>query len=811
MATLIQEVRYAGRTLMKNPGFTAVAVLALALGIGANSAIFTLINSVLLRPLPYPESDRLMVVMRRSRQGASPSVSIPKFDYWKKNNRVFEKVTVNDIAGAGYSLTGEGDPERVRGIRVSAEFFQVLGVSPAMGRGFLPEEDRPEGGRVVVISHGLWQRRFGGDRALIGKALTLGGESYTVVGVMPPRFQFPIESDLWTPLRPVVKSTDLANYLLCVARLKPGVRPEQAQSDMDRLALQLRQENPRLMFDGEGVRLTSFHEMLVGDVRPSLLVLLGAVGCVLLIACANVANLLLARAATRNKEIAIRMALGAGRARLLRQLLTESALLALAGGAVGVLLGFWGLKVLLALSPARIPLVEIGMDARALGFSLALSLLTGLMFGLVPALHASSPRLSETLKEGTTRATSGSRRTRLRSLLVVGEMALALVLVIGAALMIESFVRLRNVPPGFDPHNVLTMQMSLAGPRFAATSQVDSFMRQALQRIETLPGVVAAATVTNLPLEQGPDLPFDIEGRPEAEGGGAQWRAITPNYFRVMKIPLLRGRSFTEGETGQSAPVVIVNEAFAKRYFPKQDPIGERLTLGRIMGPEFRDATRQIIGVVGDVKEVGLDRPTPPTMFFPCAQVVSAVAAIINRLLPTTWVVRTATEPLSMAPVVRREILAVDRQQPVANIRTMEQVFADSIARQNFNMLLLGVFAGLALLLAAVGIYGVMAYSVSQRTHEIGIRMALGAVRSQMARMVVGQGMVLALAGVLIGLAAAFGLTRLMASLLFGVRPANPVTFAGVSLLLTLVALVASYLPARRAMKVDPIVALRHE
>ncbi len=812
MGTLRQDLRYALRVLVRSPGFTAVAVLALALGIGANSAIFTIVNSVLLRPLPYPESERLLLAVRKYPRGHTATISIPKFDYWRRHNRVFENLTVFDVVGAGYNLSDGGEPERLRGVRVSAEFFQVVGVSPALGRGFLAEDDRPGNPHVVVINHGLWKRRFGGEAGVIGKTLTLGGEGYTVVGVMPAGFQFYPEADIWTPLQPVVKSTDVSNYLICLGRLKPGMTRERAELEMQGVARQLRQDNPRLMGETESIGLNSLHEELVGDVRPALLVLLGAVGCVLLIACANVANLLLARAAARNKEIAIRVALGAGRFRLIRQLLTESALLALAGGGVGLLLGFWGLKLLLASSPAKIPMVVIGMDVRVLGFTLAVALLTGVLFGLAPALNASRPDLNETLKEGTSRSTVGLGRRRLRGLLVVGEIALALVLVVGAALLIESFVRLRNVHPGFDPRNVVTMQMSLTGPKYADTARVDGFYRQVLQRVETLPGVEAAATVTNLPFEQGPDMPFNIEGRADTDDNpGAQWRAITPDYFRVMKIPLLRGRYFTLGDTGQSAPVIIINQALARRFWGDKDPIGQRITVGRVMGKELAESPRQIVGVVGDVKEFSLDKPAPLAMFVPASQVLPSVNALLNRLLPTTWVVRTAGEPLSVANSVKREILAVDRQQPVANIRTMEQVFSESIARQSFNMLLLGVFAGLALLLAAVGIYGVMAYSVSQRTHEIGIRIALGAGRGEVARMVVGQGMVLALSGVLIGLAAAFGLTRLLASLLFGVRPTEPSTFVGVSVLLAAVALVASYIPARRAMKVDPMVALRYE
>ncbi len=813
----MQDLRFALRMMLKSPGFTAVAVLALALGIGANSAIFTLVNSVLLRPLPYPESERLFLVVRQYRASRTETVSLPKIDYWRTHNRVFDRLTAFDVIGAGYNLSGaEGEPERVRGVRVSAEFFRVVGVSPVLGRGFLPEEDLPGGRRVVVLSQGLWRRRFGADPGLLGKPVILAGEPYTVVGVMPRGFEFVPEADLWTPLQPVIRSNDQANYLACLGRLKPGVTAEQARAEMERLARQFRPQYPDLMGRNESFGVFSLHEWVVGNIRPALLVLLGAVGCVLLIACANVANLLLARAAARAKEVAIRTALGASRLRLLRQLLTESVVLALAGGALGSLLGFWGLKALLVASPAGIPLVRIAMDARVLGFTLAVSLATGVLFGLAPALRASRPDLNETLKEGSGRATAGSPRSTLRGLLVAGEMALALVLLIGAALLIETYLSLRNVPPGFDPRHVLTMQMSLTGPRYAHTAQVDSFFRQVLQRLETLPGVEAASSVTSLPLELGPDLPFNIEGRTDTDNNpGAQWRAITPSYFRAMRIPLRRGRYFTDAETGQSPAVVIINEALVRRFWPRypagEDPIGQRITIGRIMGKEFVERTREVVGVVADIKEVGLDRAAPLTLFVPCSQVPPAFTALLNRLLPVAWVVRTAGEPLGMTASIQREIRAVDRQQPISNVRTMEQVLNGSIARQNFNMRLLGVFAALALVLAAVGIYGVMSYSVGQRMHEIGIRMALGAGRGAVARLIVGQGMLLALAGVLAGLGGAFGLTRLLAGLLFGVRPTNAGTFAGVSLLLLLVALAATYLPARRAMRVEPIRALRYE
>jgi predicted permease len=810
------DLRYAVRTLLKNPGFTTVVAVTLALGIGANTAIFSVVDAVLLRPLPLKDPDRLMKLTRQYPDGWGGAVSVTKSASWIKQNRVFEHMAGYDVAGAGFNLAGGSEPERLRGLRVTADFFRVAGVNPILGRDFLPEEDHPGAERVVIVSQELWQRRFGADPSLMGKPLTLSSETYTIIGVMPPFFQFSAPADLWTLFRGVPSVQDEANVLLVVGRLKPGISNQSARTDMDRVSRQFRQEYPNLIRDNETVGLIPLQEYLVGDTRPALLVLLGSVGFVLLIACANVANLLLARAAGRKKEIGVRMALGASRFRLVRQLLTESALLALVSGAFGLILGSWGLQALLALSPGNIPrLGEIGINGRVLGITLAISLLTGMLFGLAPALEASKSDLNETLKEGAGRATVGLQRRRARSLLVVSEICLALVLLIGATLLMESFKRLRSVKPGFDPDHVLTLQMSLTGSKYASTSAVANFHREALQRIEALPGVEIAATVTNLPLELGLDLPFNIEGWAESGSnsgtGDGYWRAITPSYFTAMRIPLLRGRYFTEPDTEQSSAVVIINEAMVRAYWPNQDPLGQHLTIGKIMGPEWADAPREIVGIVADVREQALDSQPPPTMFVSYAQVPSKIMTFTNHLLPTNWVVRTTTDPLSLSEAVKREILKVDRQQAVSNIRSMDQVLSGSIARQNFNTLLLSVFAALALLLASVGIYGVMSYSIQQRTHEIGIRIALGAQNGDVVRLVVGQGMLPALMGVAIGLAASLSLTRVLSSLLYGVSARDPLIFAGVSMLLAAMALLASYIPARRATKVDPMVALRWE
>ncbi len=806
---MLNDFRFAFRMLLKKPGFTAVAVVTLALGIGANTAIFSVVNTVLLRPLPLKDPDRLIQLYARYPVGGNTLISVPKFAFWINQNGVFEHMAGYDPVETGFNLASGSEPDRLRGIRVTADFFRLVGVNPVLGRNFLPEEDHPGAERVVILSQKLWKQRFGANPDILGKPLTLSGETYTVIGIMPTFFQFSAQADLWTLFRGVPNSQDPANRLHVVGRLKPDISIELARLEMDRVARQFRQEYPNRIGKNETVGLIPLREQLVGDVQPPLLLLLGSVGLVLLIACTNVANLLLARATARKKEMGVRMALGASRLRLIRQLLTESALLSLIGGALGLLTGAWALEVLLALDPGNIPrLGEIGINGRVLGFTLAISLLTGIIFGLAPAFEASKSDLNETLKEGTSRTTVGTRRRRARNLLVVSEVSLALVLLIGATLLMESFRRLRSVKPGFDPSHVLTLQMSLTESKYATTPQVANFYRQALERIEALAGVETAAAVSGLPLDQSLSWNFNIEGRSNFTAGG-QWRAITPSYFKVMRIPLMQGRYFTEGDAENTSPVVIINETLARKYWPSEDPIGQHLTIS--MGLERVDAPRQIVGIVGDVM-LTLDKPeVSPELFVPSPQVPSKMMVFMNQMQPPNWVVRTALEPLSLREAVKREIQKVDRQQPVFNIRSMEQVVSTSIAPQNFNMLLMSVFAAIALLLASVGIYGVMSYSVQQRTHEIGIRIALGAQKGGVIRLVVRQGMLLALVGVAIGLAASLALSRALSSLLFGVSARDPTIFAGVSVLLAGVTLLASYFPARRATKVDPMEALRYE
>ena len=815
MRSLLQDVRFARRMMFKNPAFTTVAVLALALGIGANTAIFSVVNAVMLRPLPYEEPHELVAVVRASEDGGtSDSVSMTKFVHWRDYNTVFEGLGAYDVLGAGHNLTGGDRPERIRGIRVSTELFSVLGVEPQVGRSFVPEEGLPGGEAVVIVSDGLWKSRFGGDPGLVGQPIRLSNKSYTVIGIMPQGFQFTPPADVWTALQPVADSQDQANLIALLGRLKPGMNLEEANVGLTLLAAQFRNTYPELMSDQETIRAVGYQYSLTSDLRPALLILLGAVGFVLLIACANVANLLLARAASRSREIAVRTAMGAPRIRLIRQLLTESAMLSLAGAALGLTLSHWGLKALLAMSPAEIPdLLQTGLDVRVLAFTLGIALVTGLLFGVVPALQASRQNLRETLHESGTRATSGTGSRRLRGALVVAEVAFSLVLLIGAALLLRSFGELRDIDPGFNPSNVLTMQMSMTGGQYDTTESQHTLFRSALERIELLPTVESAATITNLPTEPGPDLPFEIEGRPVEDGQflNAQYRVVSPNYFTAMGVPLIRGRHFELRETAGSTPVVIINDTLARRDFPDEDPLGRLMTIGRVMGPGFEDPPRQIVGVVGDTREFGLDQDAPATLFVPTAQVPDQLTALAATLLPVSWVVRTRGEPLLASTSVQAAIAAIDPSHPVSNIRSMDQVLSAWMARAQFTTLLLSIFAAVALLLASIGIYGTMSYSVSQRTHEIGLRRALGAAEGQMVGLVVRHGMLLTGTGLGIGLVVAFAITRVMAGLLFGIGATDPTTFTLVAATLGLIGLVACYLPARRATQIDPTVALRYE
>ncbi len=822
LETLGQDLRYGARMLRKNPGFTAVAVLTLALGIGANTAIFSVVNAVLLRPLPYPQAHRLEQVMRHYSFGDEGAVSATKFVFWKEHNHVFSSLAAYDIQTGGFNLTGSGRPEHVTGIRVAGDFFQVLGVSPAVGRDFTAEEERPGGLNAVIISDSLWRQRFGGDRSIIGRAISLSGKSCIIVGVMPAGFESNPGAQLWLPLRPVLDPQQASNMFLVLGRLEPNVTLQSARLDMTRVGEEFRRQYPDLMDKTEGVALENYQRSLTGDMRPALLVLMGAVGLVLLIACANVANLLLTRAIGRDKEIAIRTAMGAGRSRLVRQLLTESLLLALAGSGLGLVFSEAGLQGLLMLVPGGIPQMKYmpgslqriggaGLDSRVLIFTLLAALLTGILFGLAPAFQTSRVNLNDSLREGGGRTTSRAWHGRLRSLLVVAEIGLSLVLLASAALLIKTFVNLQGVNPGFDAQHVLTMDLSLTDPKYNTTVAVTNFFREVLDRVEASGGVEKAALISSLPMEIGPDLPFQIAGREDNSSGEAQYRAVTPDYFGTMRIALLQGRTFRESDGPKSASVVIISRTLAHDFFPSQNPVGQNLTIGGGMGPVFSDESREIIGVVGDTKEQGLDSPTTPTVFIPWSQLPDSINHFNNQVLPAALVVRARVLPISLSSSIAKAVLDADSTQPVFQIQPLESIVGDSVLRQRLNMILLGFFAGLALLLASIGLYGVISYSVAQRTHEIGIRLALGAQRSEVLTLIVRQGLKLTLIGLAIGIPGALGLTRFLSSLLYGVKPTDPFTFIAVSFSLVGVALLASYIPARRATTVDPMVALRYE
>jgi putative ABC transport system permease protein len=805
MQSFWQDLRFGARMLLKKPVFTLIAVITLSLGIGANTAIFSVVNGVLWSALPYPQPEQLARVwMDNRRQGIREDItSYPNFQDWRDQNKSFQGMAC--VRNRNANLTGEGEPEEIRAASVSANFFQLMGVNPELGRGFTAEEEQPGRDRIVVLSHGLWQRRFGGDPGILNRTISLNGESHVVVGVAPPGFQFPEKTEIWSPLAPNenMRAARGVFWLPVVGRLKPGVTRAQAQADMDLIGKQLEQQYPN-MNAGYGVNVVPLMEQTVGSIRRSLLVLFGAVLFVLLIACANVANLLLARAATRQREVALRAALGASRWRIVRQLLTESVLLAVVGGALGVMLAWWGLQLLIDLSPANIPRLEnISLDGRALGFTMALSLLTGLIFGLAPALQTSHLELGETLKEGGRGGSGGRRAQHIRSVFIVAEVALTLALLVGAGLLIRSFWRLQQVDPGFKTDSILTLRLSLPRSKYSEEAQVVSFYERLQERLSALPGVEAASATNGilLPMVTNSSI-FAIENKPQdprERQFELPFNAVMPNYFQTMGVQLLSGRAFTAQDARDKPRVAIVNETFVKHYFPNEDPIGRRFTFF-----DANDNTQwiTIVGVVRDTKRQGLDQPIRMESWLPHAQSQSRSMEVV---------LRTAGDPLTLSQTAREVVWSLDRDLPIPKMETVERVLSENVAQRRLNMLLLGLFALVALILAAVGIYGVMSYAVTQRTNEIGIRMAMGAKASAVLWLVVRQGMLLVLAGVVIGLAATFALTRLMASLLFGVSATDPITFVAIAALLTGVALVACWIPARRAAKVDPMVALRYE
>jgi putative ABC transport system permease protein len=799
METLLRDLRYGVRSLVKRPGFTAVALIALALGIGANTAIFSLVNAVLLRPLPFPDPDRLVWMWGNIRGGSNRASTAPlEFLDYRAQNTTFEEFAASFSVPLPLSLTGTGEPERLTAAGVTGNYFQALGVRPAFGRTFLLENEKPENNQVAVLSYGLWQRRFGGDPNIVNTSIALDGKRCVVLGVMPQEFSFPQSAELWVPINfdagPEMKQRK-AHFLRPIGKLKPGVTLAQAQADTDAVARRLEQQYPDTN-TGWNLRLVSLREQLVGNTRPTLLILFGAVGLVLLIACANVANLLLVRAAGREKEIALRTALGAGRFRIVRQMITESVLLALVGGMLGTLLALWGVELIVKLSAGSLPpTAHVGIDATVLGFTLLVSLLTGVLFGLAPAFRTLKLNLSESLKEGARNAGEGSQRNRTRNLLVVLESALAVVLLIGAGLLIRSLLQLQNVSPGFDPRNVLTMRVDLPGAKYGTSEKTAGFFGELERRVGGLPGVEEVGFISELPLSGQPnDMPYTVAGRSSDQVFDDDFRRVNTQYFSAMRMPLLRGRNFTEQEVQQSARVTIISDLLAQQVFPDGDPLGQRLIMA-MGGQPF-----EIIGVVGDIRHRGLESAPAPAMYFPTYE---------NHWM--NLVIRTKGDAAGLAAAVRKEVQGIDPDQPVANVRTMQEWVERAVAAPRYRTVLLALFALVALVLAASGIYGVMSYTVTQRTHEIGVRMALGARRLDVLQLVVRQGMTMVVVGVAVGLAGALALTRLMSSLLFGVTARDPLTFVAVAASLTLVAFVACYLPARRATRVDPLVALRYE
>jgi predicted permease len=824
MESFVKDLKHSLRMFVQSPAFTLAAVAAMTLGIGANTAIFSVVNAVLLKPVGVPDPDRVVVFINTSPRGpGGPAASPAKFMHYRQQTGIVQDVSAFNTGVMNY--TGGSFPEQLKSGRVSADFFKLVGAPFVLGRGFTEDEDRPQGPKVAVISRTLWETRFSADPNVVGKSISLGGEPYTIVGVLNT-FDFREYGptpQVWTLFQFDPNTNDQGHYFQAMARLKPGITAQQAHSRMQASANDYRAKFPKAIGPNAGFGVLTVRDALVrGDVRSSLYVYLGAVGFVLLIACANVANLLLVRATGRKREIAIRAAIGGSRGRIIRQLLTESIVLSVAGGVFGLFLGWAGIRALLSINTADLPRVGadgdmVSLDWRVVAFTIGVSLATGILFGLIPALQSSKSDLTSTLKESAGRSGTGFRQNKIRSILVVVEVALALVLLVGSALLIRTAMALSDVEPGFDTHNVLTMRMSLKGAKFDKSDAVEQLVHNGVDRLKAIPGVVEASATCCVPLQGGYGLPFRILGRPlaaDSQGpyhGGAGWSTVSPGYFEVFNIPVKRGRTFNDRDTAASTKVVIINEAMAKQYWPKQDPLSDKLLIGKGVMREFEAETdRQIIGVVADTKQNGLDSDPQPQMWIPQAQVPDLANALNVGLTPIAWIVRTKVPPRSLSNQIQ-ETLRQNTGLPVTDVEAMDSIVSTSVSRQRFNMWVMSVFGGCALLLAAIGIYGLMAYSVEQRTQEIGIRMALGAQAAQVRTMIVSQGMGLALVGVVIGLGASFALARFISSFLFGVRARDPLAFSTVPVVLALVALAAVWLPARRASKVDPIIALRVE
>jgi putative ABC transport system permease protein len=820
MGTLLQDIRYSLRMLAKNPGFTAVAVLTLALGIGANTAIFSVVNAVLLRPLPYPEPQKIVTLgIDYGRGQFSDAVESQQYVYWRDHSQSLNAPAAISGSMGGFNMVANGAPVHVSGSKVTRQFFSAIGVQPALGRGFLEEEDRPGGPSVVILNYGLWRSAFGADPSVIGRSAILNGIPYSIVGVLPQEFRFDTgdefdsNPEVLIPLQLSSEPHDRGQNYQFIARLKPGITFAAAQADADRVTADFFRAypdyyQPRIDFR---LRLRPLQQALIGNVRPILLVLFGAVGFVLLIACVNVANLFLSRATARRREMAIRATLGATASRLFRQLLCESLLFAILAGAAGLALAVWGVSVLVANSPAELPRIgELSFDWRVLLFTLGISVLVAVVCGSVGAFHALRVDVSESMKEGGERS-GGVPGRRLSRLLVASEVALSLVLLVGAGLLISTVVHLSRVPLGFDSRNLLSARMSLTSEKYNHNAQVWNFQRQVIDRVRQLPGVSSVASASATPLERGLNTVVFRHGAYTDDMHDMlliEFRSISPEYFRTLAIPLLNGREFTDADSADSARVVVVNESLANSMWPGQNPIGKPLLAGE--GSPEQNKPREVVGVVADIKEIGLDQPPRATVYVPQPQVLDAFNAMTNYWFASSLLVRTAG-PVDVSGEITKIVAAVDPEEPVARIDAMNDVRARSISEQRFLMALMGIFAALALFLAAIGIFGVLSYQMSRRTREIGIRMALGATPRGVMSLILREVLLVVFAGVTIGLAAALGLTRFLASELFGVRPADPLTFVAVAVILTCVALFACYVPARRAMRVDPMVALRYE
>jgi putative ABC transport system permease protein len=806
MRTIWQDLSFGVRILLKKPVFTLVAILTLSLGIGANTAIFSVVNAVLLRPLDYPEPEKIMALWPARGGGSFQGVSEAKYLFWRANAQSFDGLTATTGVGSGINLAGGDEPEFVTGSRVSADFFKVLGVNPVIGRGFTLEEDSPNGDAVVILSNELWRRRFNADPSISGKSVSLNGTSYTVVGVMPEGFRYADRQDLLLPLRLNPASRGEGHNFRVLGRLKSGVAPAQARADMQLVFGKFKEAEPKMLWRQEdGVRVESYLDSMTSTIRPMLWMLFGVVVFVLLIACANVANLQLARAASRSREMAIRAAMGASRGRIARQLLTEGVLLGVLGGAAGLMIASLGVEALAAVMPANmLPRTgQLSFDWRVLGFALATAVGAGLLFTLVPALRAGRVDLNEALKESGGKGASGGERTRIQNVLVVVEVALSLILLIGASLLLRTFINLRQVEPGFDPRNVLTFEVAPNGGPYTTTAGQADYVRRALDRIKALPGVESAAVSTTLPLVGLLNFGVSLAGKPDSVRS-TEIRMITPEYFEVLKMNLRHGRAFNDADSAGAAPAIIVNEAYAKRVLPGADPIGKYLSVEGV-------STHSIVGVVNDIRHFSLGSPAPPQVFVPLVQIDDKLMRAARQFVTLKVAIRTAQEPLSLSESVRREMLAVDPTLPVVNLRSLEQIVSRSLASDRFNSMLIGSFALIGLILAAVGVYGVISYTTANRTHEIGLRMALGAERGDVLGLIIKQAMVPSLLGVAIGLGGAYGLTRLMKDYLFGVTTTDPLSFAAIAMLLITVALAACWIPARRAAKVDPMIALRGE